>query len=253
VGYVLCRKCLITLREDLASVGPLLMDVEITVARMSSRPERLGGRVEGQPLAYDADVAEVRNELAKVIRTYSDRLWLDLGERARALAARYLASTRRRAELLANTPDLGSYGWAPLLAEDLTGAVADMWSAIDRPASTVFVGWCPNPTEGGTLCGRALYVIEGEGTARCPGCDRPWDVAASRAALLADATDVTAPAATISAALGIPSATIRAWKRRGKLAQAADSQGKPLYSPDGRPLYRLSDVSGLQGQRKSSA
>jgi hypothetical protein len=132
--------------------------------------------------------------------------------------------------------------WVTDLHHALTDDVEAATRAIDRPPDRTFIGWCPGADDG---CGAALYGIEGNAIARCPRCRATWDVEASRAALLASATDAVSTATTIARALGIPPPTLRSWHRRGRLGQATDPDGRPLYDEAGRPLYRVADVRRL--------
>ncbi len=65
----------------------------------------------------------------------------------------------------------------------------------------------------------------------CPGCRRRYTEAEYRRAV-AQAHDDTQPlktASEIRAALGVQSATLRQWVRRGRLARHVDASGRPLY------------------------
>jgi hypothetical protein len=243
--HVICRACCDLLRGQLGEVPTLLVELDVTISRQGSRAESLGHHSPSaeRPSPYDLGASGARADLVGVVDRYTE-----LARRG----GREGWTTERRALALSRWPVLASWLHAPHLARDVHGALARGWRAVDRPADVAFVGWCPGPGAE-TSCGRALYATEGRLIVRCPGCRSEWSVTDSRALLLAHAHSALAPAATIAAALGIPSATIRGWRRVGKLAVATSDDGRELCTSDGRPMYRLADVVALVGDREGSA
>jgi hypothetical protein len=248
-SVLICRKCTGELRAALGAVPWLLGELDVTLSRQGSQVEHLGTGGESVAMPFDDRASGARNSLVVTLRVFSRLAWhtiaTGLSSERRARATRLIESPEGQALVLAEWPGLPSWHVVRALCDAVLRNVADAQAVIDRPLSTVFVGWCSNTGAGGRACGRGLYVPQGEPLVKCPGCGRSWDVAESRASLLLDAHDALAPAATLSAALGVPSATIRSWRRRGKLTQATDFDGKPMYSAEGRPLYRVSDVRAL--------
>jgi hypothetical protein len=246
---LICRTCTGELRAALGDAPWLLGELDVTLSRQGSQVEHLGTGGESVAMPFDDRASEARNSLVVTLRVFTRLAWQaiasGLSSEHKGRARRLAESAEGQAMVLAEWQGLPSWHMVRAMHDAVTRNVADARSVIDRPQSTVFVGWCSNTGANERVCGRALYVPQGEPLVKCPSCGRSWDVATSRASLLLDAHDALAPAATLSAALGVPSATIRSWRRRGKLTQATDFEGKPLYSPEGRPLYRLSDVRAL--------
>lgn len=224
-------------------VPSLLAELDVTLSRQGSRAERLGSGGEAVALPFDLTASEVRSELVARVSVFYRLARMSLAEDQRELER-----PRAQALVLAGWPGLAAWHMARAMSVTVVSAVEQAEIVIDRPSTTVFVGWCAHKLADGWVCGRALYVPQGELMAKCPKCGRAWDVAKSRASLLLDAHDALAPASTLAAALGIASSTLRSWKHRGKLSQATDSDGKLMYSPEGRPLYRVSDVRALTGE-----
>lgn len=271
-GMQSCGGCVRANRNRLSDVPGLLRELDLTISRQATQgeggigscPEDCSHALDepectaGTRVDYHVGAAKAQDVLVDVVQRWAIRLRDELalvevlvygpacaagcahpscravcaGVRARTVKV-LMANTRGQAALLAATKDLGSRRWAPDLVKQLRGASDRAWQSIDRPPNSRFVGWCPAP------CDRALYAREGNPHARCAGCGQTWDADSSRATMLEAASDRIGPAAFIAGALGVAIATIRQWKRRGKLhALGVDEHGKPTY--------RLGDARAAQ-------
>jgi hypothetical protein len=240
-GAAIDRGCSAAARVRLVDVPRLLRELDITITRQAGRGD---GGAGGDRLDFDepaaAAAARLRGVLTRYIDTWARTTRIFAADAPRVATA--MGTVHGQAGLLAAL-DLMTLHWAPQLAADLRGAVDDAWQRVDRPPDTSFVGWCLTDQ-----CGRAVYARTDTGNATCPGCHATYDIAGSRALLLAAATHETADATTLGRALNIPPSTIRGWKRDGKLDQAT-LDGKPAYNPRGQPLYRVADVQALANGR----
>lgn len=230
----LCPGCTERFRGYLGDVAPLLRELDLTLARMSPRSELRGG---GEGLPFDSRASQARGRLCAVLRRWSDAMALCQGMWPSP------TMPEAQAAALATWDAFPSWERGRACLVEVADVVTMAWSVVDLPPETLFIGWCPGP--GDMPCGTALYGLPGLADAVCRLCGSHWAVEESREALLRDASEVLAPAATLARALGIPSATIRGWRRTGKLSQALDDAGRPVVNAKGQPLYRLSDVNRL--------
>jgi len=240
-GHTICPACAGHLVGILHAVPELLRELDVTIARQGSVHEGAGG----DDLVLDLVASAARAYLVSVLTDYGRR-WLRThlpvqGDRARAMCL--LLSRPARLAVLLSSVSLDSETWADDLHRALADAERASMVAVDRPPDRRFVGWCPGSDC--SPCGAALYAVAGQALTRCTRCGAMWDVETSRAALLVTAEDVVADGSTLARACEVPLSTMRSWRRRGKLVQATDPEGRPACDDRGRPLYRLSDVRRL--------
>jgi hypothetical protein len=223
-----CAGCLAGLIADLDAVPELLVQLEVTYARL----HRLGIPSEGrgEQLPYHVPASEARYVLGDTLRAQASALsssrGLDLpiylSWRNPAGHARWLG---RHADSIRLDED------AEKIIDEIADAVAMARRTIDRPPELVVLGPCG--VEG---CTRIVYApIEAE-RASCDACLAEHDVDERRTELLDAAADQLVTATTAlgwSRALmktSPPRGTFDSWVSRGRvLSRGPDRQGHHLY------------------------
>ena len=130
--------------------------------------------------------------------------------------------------------------WAGEILDEVTDVEAQLRRMVDRPADKWFAGPCDG-------CERDLYAKVGDPFVECADCDRIYDIAVRRAALLVEAEDYLANATELARAVSwlgsepLTAARIWKWAERGRIV-AKDHQevrGKQV------PQYRIGDALDL--------
>lgn len=267
-----CGGCWNRLERDLAQMPALLDELDATLARQGVSSTRYGGRSADKPLPLDlgasARLTELHVELASWIRIALDE-HPPTSERGVPDA-----STRGLARQL-----LGLHGWLQTypdghLAITRVGRlVARAIASMDRRGGLQYAGvcsarpvGCPGPgrcscachdghlaacdapggcglTEG-PPCPEELYLREGASVLRCPTCGTEHDAEARRAYLLGVAEDVLVTtteacrAVSVYGSGNLSESTVRSWRMRHRLLERG-------HDADGRPLFRLGDITDL--------
>jgi hypothetical protein len=230
----LCTGCTGRLEQDLAEVDSTVEALWASAARLDVGAGSVGSSGHSAPMeptnarAYDA------GRTLNVVLTG----W------AAALGHREPHAVRASSALLARIREVRAQDWAPVLKEELAGALLDCRRAMDTAARRMFAGMCPT-VEAGEECGTPVYTLEGKPEARCSTCGATWDVSEWRHRALHAAGLQSGTAAEVSRILSdpvrrlaLPQGTIRQWVNRGKLAPVGVNR-------DGRPVYQVRKVRNL--------
>lgn len=131
------------------------------------------------------------------------------------------------------------------LVDDLGGAVARGWRAVDRPAEKWPAGPCTNPVDG-RPCGTALLARTGAEHVRCPVCGTGYSIQERKAWMLREAESYAVTAAeasrllpTLDVAVTVGMIYGYARVRPGATAPRLVSDGQDIA---GNPLYRVRDI-----------
>lgn len=239
---VICGACEADIARALNAVPGLTADLDVTLARQTSRTT--AGRSAVVPLPFDPRASEAAWVLRSTLAGWVRQLQEHRPEPWPADTPQDMA-----AWLSARLQRLVRHPAAPEAHGEITEAVRAAQRVVDRPQERRFAGYCD--------CGAALYARPGAATVRCRDCDAaPYDVDERRQAMLAAVADQLMPAHQAAAALSglvapLSADLVRKWAERGQI----DARGRDLA---GRPLYRLSDVldrllGTLERRRKEKA
>ena len=226
---VICGACEADIARALDAVPGLTADLDVTLARQTSRTT--AGRSAVVPLPFDPRASEaawvLRSALAGWVRQLQDAKPEDWPADTPQDMAAWLSQRLQR---------LAAHPAAPEAHGEICGAVRAAQRVTDRPAERQFAGRCG--------CGRALYAKPGARTVRCRDCDaQPLDVEAQREAMLAAIADQLMTAVQVADVLTrlaapLPADTVRHWARGGRLIAHGHDAG-------GHALYRVSEVREL--------
>lgn len=231
-GGFICPSCTGTLRNDLAAVPALLVDLEITISRQDRLHDpQPHGRTE-RPLPLRLAPMEARRDLLATLQVWAKHTAKRAGIPApRDDCAGFLLSYLPS---VASDPDAGD------LADEIGYIVIIAQRSVDRPMQLIFVGPCD-------LCTADLYAHPRSLIVACRqiGCDAEYNIAERREWLLDQAKDQLLSAAEITKALPgllprqqkLTSSMIRGWHLRGRLAQRPPHPSKPR-----EPRYVLGEV-----------
>lgn len=233
-GMHLCAGCTGNLETDLKEVGPTVEALWASAARMDVGNGTVGSSGHTTPTEPTNARAYDTGRTLNVILTG----W------AAALGHKEPHAVRASSVLLAQIREVRAQDWAPVLKQELRGALTDCRRAMDRTAPKIFAGVCPT-VENGEECGTPVYTPEGKTDARCQTCGSTWDLTEWRARAVEAAGYSSGTAAEISRILSdpvrnliLPQCNIRKWVQREKLIAIG-------VNHDGRPVYLISEVRVL--------
>src|SRR5690606_30072702 len=201
---VICGACEADIARALASVPGVCADLNVTLARQTSRTT--AGRSAVVPLPFDPRASEaawvLRSALAGWVRVLAEQSGDPWPEDSCESMAAWLSE---RLSWLVRHPA------APEAHGEITEAVRAAQRVVDRPQERRFAGYCD--------CGAALYARPGAATVRCRDCDAdPYDVDERRQAMLTAVADQLMPAHQAAAALSglvapLSADLVRKWAR----------------------------------------
>lgn len=244
-GY-LCHGDTRRLALALIDVPALVRELDVTITKRSRVAHRTGPAryMELDPvrMVFDLRASEALTSLRSSLRGWAGNLAEDVGwdigptdEGVRGTAM-WLAG---------HTGKIRLRDWAPDMFIEVMDAIRTAHRAIDAPPDIVFMGHCPAPTVEGGACGAELWAKSGAAASWCRACGAEVDLLELRAALLAEAAHVRAPATVLACALttrdGDPLRVERIWKwgQRGLITPVGRD---PITGSD---LYRLGDVAAV--------
>jgi hypothetical protein len=165
---------------------------------------------------------------------------------ARAIGHREPHAVKAANVLLTQIREVRGQDWAPVLKEELRGALNDCRRAMDRKGPRVFAGICPTSMDGQD-CNTPVYTPQGKTDARCQTCGATWDLTEWRGRAIKAAGHHTGTAVEISRILSdpvtmvmFPQNKISVWVNRKVLA--------PIGHRDGKPVYQVRKVRNLWGR-----
>lgn len=219
--------------------GDIAGDLDLSLSRQAVMGYRNGrSRSSEIPLVFNEAAREARwvldNTLTGMVR---DLIESGVGDWPRD------TPQSKAAFLLSHLADIRVHPAADEMADEIARALDLARRTVDRRAERVYAGPCHYEAEEGVPCPAELYAVLGAIDITCSLCGYVWAVELRRQRLLDECEDRYAHAALVSRALSsldrpVDAATIRQWKKRGKLTV----RGVDL---DGRPLYRIGDVRKL--------
>lgn len=286
----MCRGCLIKLFEMLREIPWLLPELDVTITRQSKMSAGgigfvTGGGTTSMPLHLGA--AEVAAELRDRLSRWVLALWEENGARWHRCAK--CGATDRSGDghpeckpgcptewethldpldiavhpiplsrwLLRHPTWVQSYRDAPVLFDDIKGAIRHAKSTVYGPAARIFLGICSAPVEvevgdeGDTVlqeCQRDLYGAKGRPIVVCPECGWESDVELRRKIMLSAMENQLLTATELSRALPnylnrphdkpVTPSMVRGYARRHPLLLPVRG-----YAPiSGDPRYRVGDL-----------
>jgi hypothetical protein len=224
-GVYLCPGCRDLLMADLREVESTVEALWASAARFDAGCGSVGKSGHSAPMEPTNSRAYDTGRTLNVILTG----W------ARALGHHQPHAVKAARVLLDNMAEVRGQDWAPVLKEELHGALNDCRRAMDRKAPKVFAGICPT-TMDGQDCNTPVYTPQGKTDARCQTCGATWDLTEWRGRAITAAGHHTGTAVEISRILSdpvtmvmFPANKISVWVNRGKLAPIGTRNGKPVY------------------------
>lgn len=257
----ICPTCHQTLQVALGNVSSYWADLD-TVKGRQARYGATQGRTTERPLpvdlrflGWDADGTRLQDATKNTIATWA-RVVME--ERATLAGPTHPAclhvscSVTRRSRpprddvvsvcryLLGHADWIRTQHWAPDILDELCDLEAQLRRMVDRPVEKWFAGPCDG-------CERDLYAKVGSATVDCEDCDRVYDIAVRRAALLVEAEDHLANATELARAVSwlgsepLTAARIWKWAERGRIAVKGHEEKRGKTNP----LYRIGDALDL--------
>lgn len=240
----LCRHCVTDLTRNLRELGPALVDLRTTAARLDKGAASVGRASGANPLPVNFDATDTERHVEQTLKGWVKAVTAYNPDSA--------APTKRSLRLLpqwlsANAATIRLMPEADRLMKDIADALRKCRRAVDRAEQRVFAGTCPTD-KGGTECGAILMARQGSPTAHCRACGQDFDVSGWRSAALAWSLDQSAYPETISRALSdpvtgecIPAETIRVWAHRGMIRAVNEEHAATADHPV-RRMYLIRDV-----------
>lgn len=234
----LCRSCADRFYRDLRELPGLLLELEVTLARLDKLSESEGRSSDERPLPLRLHAVEVRRDVHTTLAAWAAHT----AGRFEGLDRTVIWTETRLAQyLLDHAADILTDPAAGQCADEIGYARGMVQRAIDKPIIMTFVGPCDD-------CGKDLYAhpAAAEVTCRNPECGRIYPIDARRVWLLGKAEDHLLSAAAMSRALPdllqvkLTADMIKGYARRGRLTQHPAHPKRP-----NDPLYRVGDVRDL--------
>lgn len=242
-GY-LCGNCRTLLRKDLKNIPGLLVDLQVTIARLDRvNAEQPGVRASGEaPLPLRIGPMEARRDLAETLRIW---VWHTAARVGVNVTTAWFEPRNLAGWLAMRIADVDSDPLAGALSDEIGCAVVRGWRTVDRPLQRRYAGPCDT-------CEMDLYAQPNADEITCD-CGATYRIEARRDWLLDQAEDHLLTATEMSRALPgllpldpqgrqviLTAAMIRGWAHRGRLTQHPPHPSQPLA-----PTYRVGDVLDL--------
>lgn len=239
---VICGACEADIARALASVPGVCADLDVTLARQTSRTT--AGRSAVVPLPYDPRASEaayvLRSTLAGWVRALRDQNPDGDDDPPDDTPPAMAAWLSQRLQRLVRHPA------APEAHGEIVSAVAAAQRVVDRRPGYLYAGPCDG-------CGHALYAKPGAEWIRCPtpGCESAAvRLSERREWMLEQCKDLIGSSsfvAMVCTGLGYPvsDSTVREWVRRKHLSPHSyqDPRGDDATKEGRRrPVYRVEDV-----------
>lgn len=260
-GDAICAGCAYSLQTALGDISSYWCDLD-TVKGRQTRYGASGGRSNSKPLpvdarflGWDADGTRLQDAVKNTMATWakvvlSERPIIEGPTHPACLHVTCSQLNRSRPPrddvpavcryLLGHADWIRTQHWAPAILDELTDVAGQLRRMVDRPPDRLFVGYC-------TECDTDLHAKIGAPQAKCQGCEKTFDVEASRDAMWVEAQDQLGTAAEISRAISwlgqtpITADRIYKWVERKRLQQ----RGHVTYRGREVPTYRIGDVAAL--------
>ena len=255
-NHRVCRACSAHLLRDLADIPSLGINLEISYARQSRIGDRSASRRKETPIPWVQEAREAGDVLKSALVGWHRTLaqgaplvsgplcptddcqhpsceWAHLRRTPPADTLTGLSRwlLRHRARLLRHPA-------VEEAVDEICDAVAQARGVVDRPADRIYAGPCDQ-------CDRDLYAQLGSSIVAC-ACGAIYGVGVRRDWMLGEVREMLGTAAWVAlaaTALGyqVASATIREWKRRGRITPRSYA---PPVNPgaEPHPLYRVGDI-----------
>ncbi|MHA7144202.1 hypothetical protein ACX80U_05725 [Arthrobacter sp. TmT3-37] len=213
-GFTLCAKHTDSLTRDLAAVGDVWANLQVTIRRQDATSSAIGGGATGSRPCMNIDAHDKGETLASVLNGW-----------AGALAGGYQTRTATRASafLAEHLRMVVKEDWAGDLAQELAESLADCRRATDRALDVISLGVC-----GFGDCPGMVTAIVGGASGRCRECGAVWDVLERQAWMIGQAWHTTGSLRFLVNALReakhitVRYETLKKWAQRGKLYGRCD-------------------------------
>jgi hypothetical protein len=186
-GFTLCKKHAADLARDLAAVGDVWANLQVTIRRQDATSSAIGGGATGSKPCINLDAHDKGETLASLLNGWAASLALDYRIRPAVRAAQFLAD---------HLGMVTREDWAGDLAQELAESLADCRRATDRALEVLSLGVC-----GFGECPGIVTAIVGGRTGRCRDCGGVWDVHERQQWLIGEAWHATASLRLIVKAL----------------------------------------------------
>jgi len=258
----ICSSCCTAMEIALGNISAYWADLDTVKGRQTRYGGSGGGRGGEKPLPVDLrflgvweDGSMLQEATKNTIGTWA-RVVLEersvLAGPAHVACLHVSCSIARRSRpprddvasccryLLGHADWIRTKDWAPEILDELDALEAQLRRIVDRPADKWFAGPCDG-------CDRDLYAKVGAKSVDCKECDRVYDIAIRRAALLAEAEDYLANATELARAVSwlgsepLTAARVWKWAERGRITVKGHQEirGKQI------PQYRIGDALDL--------
>lgn len=160
-GFMLCARHTDHLSRDLAAVGDVWANLQVTIRRQDATSSAIGGGATGSRPCINLDAHDKGENLASVLSGWAGALSLDYRQRTATNAAAFLTEHIRM---------IVKVDWAGDLAQELAESLADCRRATDRALERIDLGYCSDE------CDTRILAVAGSATAACRGCGTVWSV-----------------------------------------------------------------------------
>lgn len=225
-GIHLCHACMLRLEQDLAEIGSVWDDLQITMAKLDRGSPRLSSPRPQAAAPVNLGALDAAAELTRVLAAWGS-----------CLPARMPTgdAPRHASHLLGQLGDLRRMEWAGDFAAELHRALSWCRAVTDRAAERVTLGPCGAISDGVECQGTMVAQIGGR-EARCRVCGATLDARERIRWLVSEAWHVLLPLPEVIRALEsvgvqVKLKTARHWASVGKLEGTIGADGTVLYSP----------------------
>ena len=216
-GFTLCAKHTSHLSRDLAAVGDVWANLQVTIRRQDATSSAIGGGATGSRPCINLDAHDKGETLASLLNGWAGALALDYRVRPATDAARFLTEHMRM---------VVKEDWAGDLAQELAESLAECRRATDRALDFISLGVCG--FDGAGECPGEVLAVSGATEGRCRTCGSIWNVAERQQWDIARAWHVEGSLRFLVKALreskhiSISYDTAKNWSKRAKLYGRCD-------------------------------
>lgn len=234
-GRTLCNPCVNQLAVTISQIPFILATLDDVIANRINQTKTHTRRGNTYPLPINLEGMEVAWIVQQTVYAWADQI---AAATHRPIPQTHAGITKEWINQLAF---IATWHQAGQFLDEISHATTIGLRIIDRPKDTHYIGQCSTPD-----CEAPLFATIGAHTVICPRCGSTWETQELRHQLSARVRTKQLPAPQAEQILKLigvklPAATIRSWRRRGKLHPI-------LINHAGQPVYQVGDILDILDQ-----